>query len=361
MNRMIVDFSTLRKKSPHKRNSSFELLRIISMVLVLVVHLDFLAIGNPTKDELITGFLPCMMRISFEGLAICCVNVFVLISGWFGIRVSSKGFLNFIYQCLFLSAFVISCNLIFGIGDSVKPVAFRDLINLNWFVTSYIGLYIISPILNAFINTSDKTVIRTTLLTLFAFEFLFGFITQWTQDFNLGYSILHFVLLYLLARYSNLHKPWFAKLPKSILISIYFVSALVMTLAGYIIVSCNISNIPDIFNYYNPVVIIESLSLILLFSKITLDSNIINNIAKSCFAVFLLHTHPYVSKAYLYPFVKESYNFSPGLYTLGLCVLIIASVFVASILIDKVRIFTWNVLSKYISIEKYENRENKLR
>ena len=331
------------------------------MVLVLVVHLDFLAIGNPNQEELLSSFQPCISRIVFESLAICCVNVFVLISGWFGIRASIKGFSNFIYQCLFIATFVIVCNLLFGLGDSVRPVAFRDLINLNWFVVSYIGLYIISPILNAFINTSDKKVISTTLLTLFSFEFIFGFLTQWTKDFNLGYSILHFVLLYLLARYSNLHKPWFAKLPKSILISIYFVSALVMTLAGYIIVSCNISNIPDIFNYYNPVVIIESLSLILFFSKITLDSNIVNNIAKSCFAVFLLHTHPYVSKAFLYPFVKESYNFSPGLFTLGLCVFLISSVFVASIVIDKVRIFTWNVLSKYISIEKYENRENKLR
>lgn len=347
MNQRLAFFTA--RENGKQRNSSFELLRIISMVLVLVVHLDFLAIGNPTQEELLSSFQPCISRIIFESLAICCVNVFVLISGWFGIRASIKGFSNFIFQCLFIATFVIVCNLLFGIGDSVRPVAFRDLINLNWFVVSYIGLYIISPILNAFIETIDKKQIRTTLLILFSFEFLFGFVTQWTQDFNLGYSILHFVLLYLLARYSNIHKPRYANLTRPIYIFNFFVSSLIITFVGWIIVSFNISTIPDWFNYYNPIVIIESLSLILLFSKITINSNIVNNIAKSCFAVFLFHTHPYISRVYLYPFVKESYFSSPGLNTLGVCILIITTVFTVSILIDRIRLFTWNLFSKFFN------------
>ena len=41
------------------------------------------------------------LRMLFESLAIVCVNVFVLISGWFGIRPKWKSVTNFLFQVFF--------------------------------------------------------------------------------------------------------------------------------------------------------------------------------------------------------------------------------------------------------------------
>ena len=86
----------------HKtRDSNIELLRMLAMFLVLLVHADFFSLGTPTLQDIQTSTLDSTLRIFFEALSIVCVNVFVLISGWFGIRPSLKGVSNFIFQCLF--------------------------------------------------------------------------------------------------------------------------------------------------------------------------------------------------------------------------------------------------------------------
>ena len=68
------------------RLSNIELLRIFSMFGVLIVHADFGALGNPTHTELFFTPVFTIMRTFIEAFAIVAVNVFVLISGWFGIN-----------------------------------------------------------------------------------------------------------------------------------------------------------------------------------------------------------------------------------------------------------------------------------
>ena len=90
-------------KSNSNRQSNMELLRIVAMFLVLIVHADFAALGHPTYDQAVNETAVTLWRYIFEGLAIVCVNVFVLLSGWFGIRPSVKGFSKFIFQVFFFS------------------------------------------------------------------------------------------------------------------------------------------------------------------------------------------------------------------------------------------------------------------
>ena len=77
------------------RQSNIELLRIVAMMLVLIVHADFLALGAP--DALALKALPVEsgLRVWLQGFALVCVDVFVMISGYFGIRPSVRGVLNF--------------------------------------------------------------------------------------------------------------------------------------------------------------------------------------------------------------------------------------------------------------------------
>ena len=84
-----------------ERLSNIELLRIVAMLFVLIVHSDFVALGTPSTNDCMESGIASFTRIFLETLSYVCVNVFVLISGWFGIKPSKKGFCNFIFQCFF--------------------------------------------------------------------------------------------------------------------------------------------------------------------------------------------------------------------------------------------------------------------
>lgn len=83
------------------RESNIELLRNISMFMILVIHANFVSLPRIDIGELTSNTVPSVTRFFIESLGIVAVNVFVFISGWFGIRTRLKSVLSFIYQILF--------------------------------------------------------------------------------------------------------------------------------------------------------------------------------------------------------------------------------------------------------------------
>lgn len=83
------------------RKSNIELLRIISMILIVLVHTNYFLFGSVIGDEIEQASLRSFGRILFEQLCIIGVNVFVLISGYFGIRPTKKKFFSLMSQIIF--------------------------------------------------------------------------------------------------------------------------------------------------------------------------------------------------------------------------------------------------------------------
>ena len=79
-----------------------ELLRIIAMVIIMLVHANFRALGYPSVDELSQSSTATFMRYLSEALCIMGVNVFVMLSGWYGIRLKPKRLLELLFQIVFL-------------------------------------------------------------------------------------------------------------------------------------------------------------------------------------------------------------------------------------------------------------------
>lgn len=63
------------------RNSSFELLRIILILMIMVEHGNMWFFGAVYNTE-----LEYLAKCSVQSVCIGSVNAFVLMSGWFGIR-----------------------------------------------------------------------------------------------------------------------------------------------------------------------------------------------------------------------------------------------------------------------------------
>ena len=91
------------EKKVKVRESNIELLRNISMFMILVIHANFVALPRIEYSELVSNTIPSVTRFFIESMCIVAVNVFVFISGWFGINVTKKRVFSFIYLVLFFT------------------------------------------------------------------------------------------------------------------------------------------------------------------------------------------------------------------------------------------------------------------
>ena len=218
------------------RQSNMELLRIIAMFLVLLVHTDFFSLGAPSASDCVNAPVDSSLKVFFEAISIACVDIFVCLSGWFGIRPSVRGFSNFIFQCLFWLIGLYIFTLIIGTSSLSKEglKGCFALTKLNWFIKAYILLYILAPVLNAFIEKASQKDFRNVLIAFFTFEFIYGWIFSGsTQHIQSGYSTISFIGLYLLARYVRLYQPRISLKSKSFYIASLCIAPICVT-AAYI-------------------------------------------------------------------------------------------------------------------------------
>lgn len=320
------------------------------MFLVLIVHADFFSLGAPTHDDIISAPTSSFLRFFFESLSIVCVNVFVLISGWFGISPSVRSFCNFIFQCLFFLVGIYIVFLLCGLTSlSVKGIAgCLVMLNWNWFIKAYLGLYIIAPVLNAFVNNAEKRAFQKVLLSFFIFQTTYSWISGGAVFFEGGYSTMSFIGLYLLARYVKLHQFSKNVLPPPIhFLSIFGIITIILTIVSYTSVWIGLPMISGkMYSYVNPLVIISALSLLLFFEGLKIKSKLINFCAVSSFAIFLLHTNPNVCEPYFKSFVLWIYDRFDGVVCLLIIFFFLLMVGVIAILIDQVRKIIWNIISK---------------
>lgn len=325
------------------RQSNIELLRIIAMFLVLTVHADFWALGSPTYDDFLKSPFNTAFKTVVESISIVCVNVFVLISGWFGIKFSIKGLLNFLFQCAYFLFGIYIVMLLAGRADlTLKGIAgCFALTKVNWFIKSYIGIYILAPVLNIFIQYASKKLFTTVLVLFFVFQTIYGwsdaapFIAQ-------GYSTFSFIGLYLLAQYTRKY------LLKDVTAwggYIYIFSIVINSLMSYLLLRFGIPI--NVWSYVNPVVIIGSLGLLGFFWKIDLGSSKwINWIAKSSFAVFLLHSNPNIGVPIFKVTILNLYAAYSGIECVAMIFVFLISVFAVAILLDQPRKWLWRYMSR---------------
>ena len=210
------------------RQSNIELLRIIAMFMILGLHVNFIAIGVPEIQVISNMPLQGFARLFTENMCIVGVNVFVLISGWFGIHFKTKGICSFIFQCLFFSLIVFIAFAATGqveINRINIMSAFLLYKNAYWFVWAYLFLYILAPVLNGFIDNANRGTVKRVIILFFAIQTI-TFIFTSTGFTKTGYSPLSFIGLYLLARYYRLHRQ---NNCKYIYLGIYLLCALCNT------------------------------------------------------------------------------------------------------------------------------------
>lgn len=341
-----------------KRESNIELLRIVAMLLVVLLHSNYFSLGWVKPSDISAD---TFVRIFTEQLCIICVNVFVFISGWFGIRASLKGAISLLYQVAFFHILIVATFLCIG-----HDIPIRILIkgfyfgSTYWFILSYLILYAISPILNAFINHANPRLYLSVLLGYFFLEFSLGWLFSLPgASFDRGYSAISFIGLYLLAGFINRHDIFLTRLNKSYTFLLYLIFTLLPIGLLYLT-----KHYLGMIAYSSPFVIAASVFFFLTFKNLKINkyNSIINFIAASVFSIYLIHLHPLVAKHFI-NFMRNAYNLLDGSLYILFAILFALFLGFVCVLLDKLRIMTWKwfcciFLERFLL--KIENSFNKL-
>lgn len=270
-----------------KRNSSIELFRILATILVLIVHLNGWMAGGlfDWNDHSIPN-INKYGQIAIISLSCVCVNCFLIISGWFGIKLKFSTLYKIwctlfsIYVPFYLAETLWHHHWSYlGILNSV--IAFS---RESYFVQNYVMLLFIAPLINLFYFKYNKKTLPY-IIVLVCIEFLMEFFFQnETLFINHGYSLFHFVTMYMIGRVLSLYKQNILCHSKWIWLSGYILCAMFV----FIWAILDHGDRPYCFAYSNPIVILESLMLFFPFLYFKINSRMINKLAQSSFSVYII-------------------------------------------------------------------------
>ena len=291
------------KKAP--RQSNFELLRIVAMVMIVTLH--YLGKGKLLETE--AGSLTYYFAYALETMCLVSVNIYVLISGYFMKSTSFKfnKILDLWIQTVVISfgAFIIARKT--GILPEFKYDDFYYGLmpithNSYWFITTYFVFCAIAPFLAKTVDTLDKKQHKNVCAVLVFLTSVLPtvfFTVDWLK-ISKGYHIVWFITLYFVASYIRKYDT-FKKSPFVYLLGFVGFSAVSFILKFVIQKAWSIfseKNPSDSFlkGYNMLFMFLASLFLFLAFKNIIIDSKIISKIiiffSSTTLYVYLIHEAP---------------------------------------------------------------------
>lgn len=196
-----------------KRNANMELLRMISMCMVVMLH----ALGksgllvNLASEFSVNGVIAAV----FEALSISAVNIFILISGYFLIDSEFKigRLVELILQMLFYSIGAFAVCLMLDIRPEgginiyfLTNILFPVHMEVFWFLSSYVIVYALLPVISKGVKAITKKQFTMLLAVMLFFESIFKtFLPVRFEGDKRGYDAIWFLTVFLIGAYFKLY------------------------------------------------------------------------------------------------------------------------------------------------------------
>lgn len=336
--RKIIEQTILEK--PTVRESNFELLRLFSQFCIVLYHIFLLFIYPGSNYNPIYKSIQIPLHVG--------VIIFVLLSGYFTIKPSSKRLIKVLSIFFVYSLSEVVYNLLHADNkhEIVSSLLFFSHTHF-WFIRTYIYLFLISPLLNKYIESTTN---RQFLYLLLAFAFISIYIGTIGGDNTLsdGKNLSNFIFLYLCGNAIRRFRSKLSFSMCSLLISCVLLNAVLFF--GYHLFHHNllgklIWNLS--FPYSSPILLLNSVLILLIFSKLRLQSQLINNMAKSSLAIYLIHANRPYAIGLVGTASMWIYNHTSNCITLllGLIILTVI-VLLTCICIDKLLTPIWHLSEK---------------
>lgn len=324
------------------RQTNIELLRIFSMLMVLVIHYNVAINGQTTHEMVMTEPWKAVGIASLKSLSFICVNSFILISGYFGIRWKRKSLCNYLFQIAFWGGMMHLIAVALGFSafsiSHLLDNVLLFLIHGNWFFVSYLALYMLAPILNAFIEKAGVKQLGSMVLTFYVFQTLFGWIFKNCIEFSQGLTFVSFMGLYLLGAYLRRTDLRCFKWKATVNLMVYLGIGLLCV--GISMLSNYIGFDKDVYSYISPLQIVQTIYLFLFFKAWVVKEEydkLILFFSSSAFAALLMHSWDGVA-IYGYGLHWIDTNMpTPFVWTM----LYIGAFFIIACCLDKIRFLAW--------------------
>jgi surface polysaccharide O-acyltransferase-like enzyme len=362
-----------------KRNASFELLRIVAMLMILCLHYNshadvLLQLGIPATGVQI--YATIIEAISIPGL-----NTYVLLSGFFLSKGKAKPsrMLQLICQVYFYTILISLAMM--GVGtyvvqtdDSVyKLVQYLFPISSEhyWFITAYVIMYVLSPVMNAATEALSRKQMKAVIIGLLVwFSVIKSFVPVMFVTDHHGYDYGWFLVLYLIAAYIRRYDVvLFYDAKRSA--AVFFGSVAVIAIMSIGLHYINL--VRGGFNYYATVPIdlnfiftlTASLGLFSFFRFYRMKENkfadVVRFAAPFTFGVYLLHMHLEIKDRWLVwleHIIGEVPDYSVPLFAWHQlrCIII---VFAAGVFVDWIRKMIFDFLGRVLANTKLFKLINK--
>ena len=280
------------------RNQNIEIMRIFLMLFIVMHHLTINGYG---LQNVLTGkstvLMPNHEMIFFaviNSFFIIGVNVFFLISGYFGIHFKIKRLVSLIFELYFYS---IILNLA-GIISGVTPVSLHSIKSIvfpfwsYWFIYAYVLVYAASPLINTGLDMLEKKQAKVMFVFFGLIFCIVAFIGDGVVSIHSGYTFLFSVFSYITGRMMSKYQILAPRNGRQGILA--WMTASLITAGGAVvfIILGKGSFAWHMFAYNSPFVFLASVFFIWIFIKLPQGSYKwdITKVSSHILAVYLIHS-----------------------------------------------------------------------
>jgi hypothetical protein len=365
--------------SESKRQTNFELLRIVAMLLVVTMSFVWNAGLSLKLTDMVNAYN--LFGTALEALCVGAANAFVILTGYFMVkaRFQFRRFFRLLCQVLFYTLLIPLVLALWGLPLVAEEGTFGAIAYIlpistghYWFITAYVPLYLISPFLNtAFEKIPPKQTGRILIIMLALNSGVKSFVPFSLQADDIGYGFVWFVCLYLTGAYIRIYGvPILEKKGRGLLL--YLSSAALIfacKMAGYYFygtsgLSKYFYEIPFQYNFL--FAYLAAVGLFAAFAQCIIKegraATVIRWVAPLVLGVYLLTMNVDVRDNW-YSWTQHLFG---GLWSLGFAGMVgdllvtVLLVFLAGILVDSFRRAIFVVVEKKLVDEYYAGKGGKV-
>lgn len=359
-----------------KRNPGIEILRIISMLMIVMLHVLLFGVKY---DELSIFSIKGGITNLLEAICFCAVNVYAIITGYLLVNKSPKisRLIDLWLQVFFY--LLLSCILIVILypqdlnkGTFIN-VLFPIITYQYWYFTAYFIMFWCIPLYNWIIsNLTMKQYRKMIFIMLFIFCLL-GWISSVLFNtifgLNNGYSFLWLSVLYFIGAGIKLYglELFFIKGKISqnniLFIALFsgiltFISKIVLSKLTMLVLGHELF-VDAFYSYLSPTVLIEAICLVIYFSNLKIRGNkALTKISGATFGVYLIHQTPFFTN-YCWNFLSK-YRTAPIFKYMLVIFVSVICIYVVCTLIEMIRLFIFDKLRVCNISNKIAEKINKL-
>jgi len=261
-----------------RRDSNMEALRIVAMTMILCIHMLTHAITHRSIGNAYYLWYPVLS---------CGVDIFFMISGWFGIKWSWRSFIRLLLIMVIFNAVNIVGSITLGVAPAPARIIEIAIFPFGheggyWFMQVYLLLMVVAPVVSRGLDAMDRHSLRVFILVFSIVTFYFCWLGH-NQCNRTGYSDMQALYLYCLARWMRRDDVLYRNIPQWACMTGFFAITIALGIAAY--------HWPVLFQYefYNSLPIVAASALmVVFFSRLSFRSRAVNAIATASLGCYLL-------------------------------------------------------------------------